>query len=345
MAAAPLFVLPETTLDGQGLLPEEVDRAAARLVRRSSPRTPNARAAVVRQTLDGALAALGPAVDGLADAADEQASPARRRWTTRVAAAYRHAERTVERGPAGRPAAARRGAGPLAGVRRHRRVPAHAWRPGSASCATGWSRRVTGRPAPGRQAAGGPGVAAGHAAARGGGGRRRAGVLGVAGAPGRRRAARPGAAAAVAGPRRSAPTGWSATGSSGCSTWSATEARRQAVRGARRARTRSTASGLAVMIAVFTSTAFIPTGAEVAVGARHHDRRAEGARGDLRRPGDPHSGQPGPRGPAVPGQRAARRGGGPVHGPHRGGRPGARARRASCGGPPPMWNAPGENSR
>jgi hypothetical protein len=52
---------------------------------------------VVRQTLDGALAALGPAVHGLADAADEQATAAAV-LEERVIAAYRSAKRTVEQG-------------------------------------------------------------------------------------------------------------------------------------------------------------------------------------------------------------------------------------------------------
>jgi hypothetical protein len=52
---------------------------------------------VVRQTLDGALAALGPAVDGLADAADDQARAAKA-LDERVILAYRTAKRTVEQG-------------------------------------------------------------------------------------------------------------------------------------------------------------------------------------------------------------------------------------------------------
>jgi hypothetical protein len=96
MSAAPLFVLPETTLDGQGLLSEDVVRPLhdwfAQLAADAT-----ARAAVVRQTLDGALAALGPAVHGLADAADEQTSAAAA-LEERVVAAYRTANRTIEQG-------------------------------------------------------------------------------------------------------------------------------------------------------------------------------------------------------------------------------------------------------
>ena len=96
LAAAPLFVLPETTLDGQGLIAEDVigplhdwfGQLAADATARST---------VVRQTLDGALAALGPAAAGLADAADEQAVAARA-LDERVTIAYRNARQTVVEG-------------------------------------------------------------------------------------------------------------------------------------------------------------------------------------------------------------------------------------------------------
>jgi hypothetical protein len=96
MAAVPLFVLPETTLDGQGLLSEADIRPLHDWFAQLAADA-NARSAVVRQTLDGALAALGPAVDGLADAADDQALAARV-LDERVSAAYRTAKRTVEQG-------------------------------------------------------------------------------------------------------------------------------------------------------------------------------------------------------------------------------------------------------
>nr|WP_198348253.1 ABC transporter [Plantactinospora sp. KBS50] len=96
LGTAPLFVLPETTVDGQGLLPERAvgglrgwfDQLAA---------DGQARGAVVRQTLDGALAALGPAVGRIAAGADDQ-SRAAATLDERVAAAYRQARRTVEQG-------------------------------------------------------------------------------------------------------------------------------------------------------------------------------------------------------------------------------------------------------
>jgi hypothetical protein len=96
MAEAPLFVLPETQLDGQGLLAEDVIRPLHDWFAMLAADA-NARATVVRQTLDGALSALGPAVDGLAAAADDQATAARA-LEERVKAAYRNGRRTVEQG-------------------------------------------------------------------------------------------------------------------------------------------------------------------------------------------------------------------------------------------------------
>ncbi|WP_189080005.1 GTPase domain-containing protein [Mangrovihabitans endophyticus] len=96
MSAAPLFVMPETHLEAQGLLPDDVTAPLrdwfAQLAVDAS-----ARAAVVRQTLDGALAALQPTVEGLAEAADEQ-SRAAAALQERVIAAYRTARRTIEQG-------------------------------------------------------------------------------------------------------------------------------------------------------------------------------------------------------------------------------------------------------
>ncbi|WFE58920.1 GTPase domain-containing protein [Micromonospora sp. WMMD712] len=96
LGAAPLFVLPETWVDGQGLLPDKVTDPLGGWFSRLAADA-EARAAVVRQTLDGALAALVPAVVGLADAADEQGDAADA-LDDRVTAAYQGAERTVEQG-------------------------------------------------------------------------------------------------------------------------------------------------------------------------------------------------------------------------------------------------------
>ncbi len=96
LGAAPLFVLPETWVDGQGLLPDKVTDPLGSWFSRLAADA-GARAAVVRQTLDGALAALVPAVAGLADAADEQGAAADA-LDDRVVAAYQGAERVVEQG-------------------------------------------------------------------------------------------------------------------------------------------------------------------------------------------------------------------------------------------------------
>jgi hypothetical protein len=96
LGRAPLFVLPETWVDGQGLLPEAVTAPLADWFARLAGDA-EARATVVRQTLDGALAAVHPAVEQLADASDEQVAAADA-LDERVRAAYRGAHRTVEQG-------------------------------------------------------------------------------------------------------------------------------------------------------------------------------------------------------------------------------------------------------
>ncbi|MFR9777937.1 ABC transporter [Micromonospora sp. MS34] len=96
LGAAPLFVLPETWVDGQGLLPDRVTAPLGAWFGRLAADA-EARSAVVRQTLDGAIGALHPTVDALADAADEQVAAADA-LDERVRAAYRAAERTVDHG-------------------------------------------------------------------------------------------------------------------------------------------------------------------------------------------------------------------------------------------------------
>jgi hypothetical protein len=74
-ADVPVYVVEETTVDSRGLLPEAaVGRLRDWLT--SLARSAAARAAVVRQTLDGAIAALAPAVDRLAAASDDQVAAA-----------------------------------------------------------------------------------------------------------------------------------------------------------------------------------------------------------------------------------------------------------------------------
>ncbi|MEU4243848.1 GTPase domain-containing protein [Actinoplanes sp. NPDC026619] len=96
LGAAPLFVLPETTLDGQGLIAEDVIGPLHDWFKQLAADS-SARSAVVRQTLDGALGALVPAVAGLADAADDQAVAARA-LDERITIAYRNARQTVVEG-------------------------------------------------------------------------------------------------------------------------------------------------------------------------------------------------------------------------------------------------------
>jgi hypothetical protein len=93
---APLFVLPETFVDGQGLVDEWVVAPLREWLSRLAADAA-ARAAVVHQTVDGALAAIRPAVAGLAAAAEDQATTATN-LGGRATAAYRAARRTVDQG-------------------------------------------------------------------------------------------------------------------------------------------------------------------------------------------------------------------------------------------------------
>jgi hypothetical protein len=96
LGAAPLFVLPESRLDDQGLLAAPVVTPLRDWLG-SLARSSAARAAVVRQTVDGAIGALGPTVSHLATAADHQTAAARA-LASGVMDAYRAAEATVEHG-------------------------------------------------------------------------------------------------------------------------------------------------------------------------------------------------------------------------------------------------------
>lgn len=96
MADVPVFVLPESQLDSQGLLPES-SIAALRAWFDSLAADEPARASVVRGTLDGALAALGGQLNTLAAAADEQTAAAEE-LAEQVGVAYGAARRTIEEG-------------------------------------------------------------------------------------------------------------------------------------------------------------------------------------------------------------------------------------------------------
>lgn len=96
LGEARLFVVGETVLDERKLLPEEAV-ADVRDWLETLARSAAARAAVVRQTVDGAVAALDPAVAQLADAADAQVSAADA-LTVAAEGAYRDAEAAVAKG-------------------------------------------------------------------------------------------------------------------------------------------------------------------------------------------------------------------------------------------------------
>jgi GTPase SAR1 family protein len=91
----PLFVVPETSLTG-GLLPEEV-LTRLRDWLTALAHDAQARALVVRQTVDGAVAALAPTVAKLADAADAQDAAAIA-LKAAVDTAYADAESHVDSG-------------------------------------------------------------------------------------------------------------------------------------------------------------------------------------------------------------------------------------------------------
>ena len=267
LGAAPLFVLPGDRGRRAGAAARGRHRAAARLVRPARRRR-------------GRPRRRGPA-DPRRRA--RRAAPGRRAsWptppTSRPPPPTALDER-VRGGVPGRPAAPssralqdgaaapRRGARPLAGVRRHRRVLAHPGGPGRPAARPGGRRRH--RPAGARPpscadgassrswspcCAGSPRDAAEQA------------YTGVAGAPGRAPAlldpalARPGADLAERAERL-------------VRDWQRGVLELVRAEGgdkrfvARTAAYAVNATGLAVMIAVFASTAFIPTGLEVAAGA------------------------------------------------------------------------------
>ena len=92
------------------------------------------------------------------------------------------------------------------------------------------------------------------------------------------------------------------------------------------------------MVAVFASTAFIPTGRRDRRRGRHDRAVAEGAGGAVRRPGRAAARRRGPRGSARPGRRTAGRRGAALR------RPAGRARHRSRA-TPRRWSAPLPTSR
>ncbi|HCT81590.1 MAG TPA: ABC transporter, partial [Micromonosporaceae bacterium] len=91
-----MFVVSERALDEHGLLPEQAI-AGLRDWLESLAQSASARAAVVRQTVDGALAALVPSADRLAAQADAQAEAVAALGKT-VDSAYRDAEGAIDHG-------------------------------------------------------------------------------------------------------------------------------------------------------------------------------------------------------------------------------------------------------
>jgi hypothetical protein len=96
LGEVPLFVVEEQPSTSDGLLPPAAVAPVAGWLR-SLADSASARAAVVRQTVDGAIAALDPATRGLADAAADQVK-ADAALRAGIDDAYRTALGTVERG-------------------------------------------------------------------------------------------------------------------------------------------------------------------------------------------------------------------------------------------------------
>ncbi len=115
---SPLFTVAEGTVDDDGLLPAE-SVAEIRQWLSTLAADADARAAVVKQTLDGAVRSLSRRVHDVAEAgtaAGGRRRPAARGRRPRVRRGHRPHRPRVRR----RDHAAGRGARPLAGVRRHR---------------------------------------------------------------------------------------------------------------------------------------------------------------------------------------------------------------------------------
>jgi hypothetical protein len=96
LGQAPMFVISEMRLDDQRLLPDRI-LLPLREWLESLARSSAARAAVVRQTVDGAIVALGPSIARLAAAAEEQVDTLDSLGAV-VERAYRTAEIAVDHG-------------------------------------------------------------------------------------------------------------------------------------------------------------------------------------------------------------------------------------------------------
>ena len=295
LGATPVLVVPEATLEA-GRLPAAalapvrgwLDQLAA---------DAQARAGLVRRTLTGALESIparGATVRAALAEQEAAAAIAARRGGARV----RHGARRDRRDHPERGAAARRGARALARRRRHGRHharardadrpaarPAPLARDGRARRRGGAAHRGAGRRRRGRARRGGPGGGAGRPRLAGGGAR--------AAAPRRRRAA----GRRLARPRR--PHGRAGAGLAGRGARARPgrgrrQAHDRAARLARRQRRRADGDDRRVR----------QHGRPHGRGGRRRGRdlraRAEGARGDLRRPGGARARGAGPRAAADP---------------------------------------------
>ena len=141
-------------------------RPAARLVLPTWRATPPTGPRSSRRTLDGALDSLRPRTAALAAAGRERRSTPPPGCGPTPTPPTTARGRRRRRGHARRLAAARRGAGPLAGVRRHRGAAAHAAGPGGRGCGTGSPRRSPAGRQPGTELDRGAGVGRGAARRR-----------------------------------------------------------------------------------------------------------------------------------------------------------------------------------
>ena len=183
---APLFVVPETTAYDALLPPDVVDPIRTWL--HGIADDAEVRAAVVRHTLAGAIRSMAARVFELAAAADAQAE-AVLRLRRDVDDGLRRRAGAGRRGERRRLPAAGRGAGPLAGVRRHRGADAGARVEGVAAARPGRRPPYRGSRRPATTSR----RRSSREWRRWSGGRRHrggAGCHGLGGRPGRRRAAR-----------------------------------------------------------------------------------------------------------------------------------------------------------
>ena len=134
---SPLFVVTEGTGRRGRPAAGRVGRRRARLARLARRTTPSARTMVVRQTLEGAIRTLTRRTHGGRGRRRPSRPPPRQRLREDADRGVRRRAREGRGGVRRRHPAARRGAGPVAGVRRHRRAAEADSSSASAGSATG----------------------------------------------------------------------------------------------------------------------------------------------------------------------------------------------------------------